>query len=67
MAKKVWHDLYVWREGMGKPEKVARVKSVGLAAIFSNKLSEVYDIVGPEDYVKRWVENREYWENKNEK
>ena len=61
MAKKQWHDIWIWKNGMEKPEKVARVKSEGLANRVSGNLSDLYDFVGPEDYVTRQQENREFY------
>ena len=61
MAKKQWFDVYVWKNGMEKPEKVARVKSEGLTNRIMGSLSNLYDFVGTEDYVTRQQENSEFW------
>ena len=55
MAKKQWFDVWVWRKEMLEPEKVARVKSVGLTVHIGNSLREVYDFAGSEEYVKNMM------------
>jgi len=61
MAKKQWFDVYVWKNGMEKPEKVARVKSEGLTNRIMGSLSNLYDFVGTEFDVKRQQRNYESW------
>ena len=51
MAKKQWYDLFVWREGMEKPELVAKVKSAGLYQHACLSFANLYEFVGPEKQV----------------
>jgi len=52
MAKKQWFDLWVWKNGMEKPEMVARVKSEGLANYVRNNLADMYDFAGNKNFVE---------------